>query len=137
MPTLDVSKKDFEKLFKEKVSISRLEELLEYVKGELDGQDGDALKVECKETNRPDLWSTEGLVREILARTGKEKGIKKYVVKKGNIEVFINENLQKVRPLIACAVVKDVKIDDDFIVQMVQLQEKVGETFGRKEEKLG
>ncbi|MDD4250994.1 MAG: phenylalanine--tRNA ligase subunit beta [Candidatus ainarchaeum sp.] len=137
MPTLDVSKKDFEKLFKEKVSISRLEELLEYVKGELDGQDGDSLKVECKETNRPDLWSTEGLVREILARTGKEKGIKKYVVKKGNIEVFINENLQKVRPLIACAVVKDVKIDDDFIVQMVQLQEKVGETFGRKRRETG
>jgi phenylalanyl-tRNA synthetase beta chain len=137
MPTLEVSKKDFEKLLGEKVSIPRLEELLEFVKGELDGVQNDVLKVDCKETNRPDLWSTEGLAREILAKIGKEKGVKKYVVEKGDIEVFIDKNLEKIRPFIVCAVVKNVKIDNDFIIQMVQLQEKVGDTFGRKRKETG
>ena len=137
MPTLDISKKDLEKLVGKKLSMPVLEESLEYVKGEIDGVDGDTIKVDCKETNRPDLWSTEGIAREIKARMGKEKGIKKYVVKKGNIVVYIDKNLEKVRPLIACAVVKGVKIDDDFIVQMVQLQEKVGESFGRKRKEIG
>jgi phenylalanyl-tRNA synthetase beta chain len=137
MPTLEVSKKDLEKLTNTKFSKAKLEEALEYVKGELDGQDGDSLKVDCKETNRPDLWSTEGLAREIKARLGKEKGIRKYKVNKGDVEVFIDKNIEKVRPLIACAVVKGVKIDNNFIVQMVQLQEKVGETFGRRRKETG
>ena len=137
MPTLDVSKKDFEKLVGKKFSQGQLEEVLEYVKGEIDGQDGDALKVECKETNRPDLWSTEGLAREIKARIGKEKGIPSYRVNKGHVNVHIDKNLETVRPFIVCAVVKDVKIDNNFIVQMVQLQEKVGDTFGRKRKETG
>ena len=137
MPTLDVSKKDLERLVGQKFSRTDLDEILEYVKGELDGVEGDNLKVDCKDTNRPDLWSTEGLARDIKARLGKAKGIKKYNVKKGKICVTVDKNLEKVRPLIACAVVRGVKIDNAFIVQMVQLQEKVGESFGRKRKEVG
>ncbi len=137
MPTLDVSKKDLEKLIGKKFSKNELEEVLEYVKGEIDSVNGDELKIDCKETNRPDLWSAEGLAREIKARTLKESGIKKYVVKKSNVTVTIDKNLEKVRPLIACAIVKNVKIDENFLIQMVQLQEKVGDTFGRKRKETG
>lgn len=137
MPTLEVSKKDLEKLVGKKLSISQLETILEYVKGEIDAVEGDTLKVDCKETNRPDLWSTEGIARELSARLGLDKGIKKYSVKKSNVKVIIDKNIEKVRPLIACALVKDVKIDNDFIIQLVQLQEKVGDTFGRKRKETG
>jgi len=99
--------------------------------------DGDSIKIDVKETNRPDLWSAEGIAREIKARIGKEKGIKKYKTTKGKIKVYVDKNIAKVRPLIACAVVKGVKVDNDFIIQMVQLQEKVGETFGRKRKEAG
>jgi phenylalanyl-tRNA synthetase beta chain len=137
MPTIEASKKDLEKLIGKKFSKEQLEEALLFVKGELDGQDGDTLKIDVKETNRPDLWSAEGIAREIKARIGKEKGIKTYKTTKGKIKVFVDKNLEKVRPLIACAVVKGVKVDNDFIIQMVQLQEKVGETFGRKRKETG
>jgi phenylalanyl-tRNA synthetase beta chain len=137
MPTLDVSKKDLEKLVGKKFNQSELEEVLEYVKGEIDGIEGDNLKVDCKETNRPDLWSTEGLAREIKARIGKEKGIKKYKVKKSNVEVIIDKNLKNIRPLIACAIVKNVNISENLLIQLIQLQEKVGDTFGRKRKETG
>jgi phenylalanyl-tRNA synthetase beta chain len=137
MPTLDVSKKDLEKLVGKKFNQSELEEVLEYVKGEIDGIEGDNLKVDCKETNRPDLWSTEGLAREIKARIGKEKGIKKYKVKKSNVEVIIDKNLKNIRPLISCAIVKNVNISENLLIQLIQLQEKVGDTFGRKRKETG
>ncbi len=137
MPTLEVRKKDFEKLLGKKLSKKEIEETVEYVKGELEGFEDGMLKIDCKETNRPDLWSAEGLAREIKPRIGKERGIKKYLVKKSNIDVFINENLKQVRPLIVCALVKGVRVDDDFIKQIVQLQEKVGDTFGRRRKEAG
>ncbi|MEI7961862.1 MAG: phenylalanine--tRNA ligase subunit beta [archaeon] len=137
MPNIEVSKKDLESLFGKSFSRVELEEALEFVKGEIDALDGDALRVDCKEPNRPDLWSAEGIARELKARFGKEKGVAEYKVHKGDVNVHIDSNLLSVRPLIACAVVKGVKIDEDFIKQIVQLQEKVGESFGRKRKEIG
>ena len=137
MPNIEVSKKDLESLIGKKFSREELEETLEYVKGEIDSLEGDALKIDCKETNRPDLWSSEGLAREIRARMGKEKGIMKYKVSKGSVNVFVDANIEKIRPLIACAVIKNVKITEEFLIQMIQLQEKVGENYGRKRKELG
>jgi phenylalanyl-tRNA synthetase beta chain len=137
MPNLEVSKKDLEKLVGKSFTRAELEDTLEYVKGEIDSLEGDALRIDCKETTRPDVWSAEGIARELKARMGKEKGIKKYSVRKSNIDVFIHHNLEKVRPLIVCALVKDVTITEDFLIQMIQLQEKVGEGYGRKRKELG
>jgi len=137
MPTIESSKKDLEKLIGKKFTDAQLENLLMYVKGEIDGREGDILKIDVKETNRPDLWSSEGIAREISARIGKESGIRKYKTTKSKVKVIVDKNLEKVRPLIVCAVVKNVKIDNDFIIQMVQLQEKVGEGFGRKRKETG
>ena len=77
-----------------KYSRDQLEDTLEFIKGEIDSLEGDALKIDCKETNRPDLWCTEGIARELRARTGQEKGIKKYFVKKSGVKVFIHQNLE-------------------------------------------
>ena len=137
MPNIEVSKKDLESLVGKSFTRIELEEALEYVKGEIDALDGDALRIDCKEPNRPDLWSAEGIAREIRARMGKEKGVAEYKVHKGDVAVHVDANLQGVRPLIACAVVKGVTINDEFIKQIVQLQEKVGESFGRKRKELG
>lgn len=138
MPKIDVSVKDLELLSNLKFSSKeKLEDVLEFVKGEIDALDGDALKVDCKDPNRPDFWSAEGLARELKARTGKERGLTKYKVQKSNVKVFIDGNLEKIRPLISCAVVKDIKVTENLLVQMIQLQEKLGESFGRKRKELG
>ena len=111
MPTIEASKKDLEKLIGKKFTDNQLEDALMYVKGEVDGKDGDAIKIDVKETNRPDLWSSEGIAREIKARIGKDKGIKKYKTTKGKkeklirldfsvdvniIEKFLQDNMQKI-----------------------------------------
>jgi len=132
MPTVEVSVKDLEKLVGVKMGRTELDEALMYVKGEIDGEENGVLKIDIKDTNRPDLWSAEGIARELRARLGKEKGIPKYKMKKSKVTVKVEKSVEKVRPLIVASIIRNVKVTDDLLVQMIQLQEKVAQTFGRK-----
>ena len=132
MPTLEISKSDRESLCGKKFSPAELEEALLCVKGELELVEGDRLRVDVKETNRPDFWSTEGIARQVKGFLGKEKGLPKFSVKKGRVEIIVDKSVEKIRPKIAGAVVWDVKVTKELLEQMIQLQEKVTLTFGRR-----
>lgn len=136
MPTVDVNLKDLEKLIGRKLP-KDLDDLFMYVKGEVDAKEGNDVKLDIKDTNRADLWSAEGIARELKAKLGYDRGLVKYKLKKGKVSVTIDKNLEDTRPLIACGIARNVKVTDDFIVQMVQLQEKVGITLGRKRKEAG
>lgn len=85
--------------------------------------------------NRPDWYAIEGLVRSIKTYTTQE--IPTYKAKKSNYQVIIEKGVQKIRPYTVCAVIKGIKFDDQKIKDIVQLQEKLGSTLGRKIKKLG
>src|SRR3989338_7311012 len=137
MPNVEINLNDLGALVGRKLSLEQAREALLFVKGEIDSVDGNEIVVDVKETNRPDLLSAEGIARELKGHLGKEKGLPKYKVKRGKIECTIEKTVEKVRPFIACAIVKDVKISDAFLRQMIQLQEKIGLTFGRKRKETG
>ncbi len=81
MPTIDISLKDLGKLIGKEITLHELEqEALLWVKGEIDGVDDDTIKIDCKESNRPDLWSTEGVARALKPFFTDERGIREYVV---------------------------------------------------------
>ncbi|MFH1586434.1 MAG: phenylalanine--tRNA ligase subunit beta [Candidatus Diapherotrites archaeon] len=136
MPTVEVEKKDLEKLIGKKFSKQELEDALMYVKGEVDAWEGDLLKVDMKDTNRPDLWSTEGIARELKGRLGIRKGMPEYKVKKSGISAEVDPALKNIRPKAAYAIARGVKVTDEFIRQIVQLQEKICMTFGRKRDEV-
>jgi len=97
--------------------------------------EGDKIFVEVL-PNRPDWLSVEGLARSLKAFLEIEPGLKEYKAIEGKIEVKVDKSVEKVRPHIVCAVIRGVKIDDSLIQSMMQIQEKLHETFGRKREKL-
>ncbi len=130
MPKFEISKMDLEKLVGRKFSIKELEDALLFAKTELDGHDGDTLKVDVKDTNRPDLWSVEGIARELKGHLKIEEGLPKYSVKKANWKATV-ESPDEFHPFVTAAVIRNVKITEAVLSQMVQLQEKVGGTFGR------
>jgi len=139
MPTIDVDYADFEKtlgvgLFKD---MEKLDEILAFVKGEaklLDEREG-IVSVEIKDTNRPDLWSVEGLTRALRGFLGLEKGSRHYVVGKPVVEVNVDPRLKNIRPFIGCSVVKDVKLTDVVIRGLMHLQDKLDMTYGRNRQK--
>ena len=133
MPTIDISLKDLSKLVGKEITLENFEpEALLWIKGEIDGIDGDNIKIDCKESNRPDLWSTEGIARAVSPFYTKERGIRKYNVEDSDVYLHVDRSVDKIRPYISAAIIEDITITDDLIKQLIQIQEKVTTTFGRK-----
>jgi phenylalanyl-tRNA synthetase beta chain len=87
--------------------------------------------------NRPDLLSMQGYIRSFLCFLEK-KGTPKYKVKKPekNYKVKIDKSVKQVRPYTACAIVKNLKFDEEKIKEIVDIQEKLHKTLGRNRRKL-
>jgi len=136
MPTIEFSYKDLCGLLGKKIPLKQLEEDILYVKGEFEEVDGDRVKIEIADTNRPDLWSVEGIARELKARLGIKTGLPRYKSKKSGLKVHVDKNLKNIRPYTVCAVIKGINFTDEVLLQIIQLQEKVCETFGRKRDQV-
>ncbi len=132
MPTLDIHKQDLEELVGRKFTLEELEGALKFVKGEIDGVNGHELKIDIKATDRPDLWNVEGIARALRAHYSKNQGIPKYSMSKPELTINISEKVKKVRPCIAAAIIRNIKVDDDILKQLIQAQEKIAGTFGRR-----
>ncbi|QDA32339.1 phenylalanine--tRNA ligase subunit beta [Thermococcus indicus] len=136
MPKFDVSKADLERLVGKEFSVEEWEDLFLYAKCELDDvweEDGRIyFKVDSKDTNRPDLWSAEGIARQIRWALGFEKGLPKYEVEESGVTVYVDEKLKDIRPYGLYAIVEGLSLDEEALRQMINLQEKVALTFGRR-----
>jgi phenylalanyl-tRNA synthetase beta chain len=88
--------------------------------------------------NRPDLLSYQGFKRAFLGFLGKKPGLKKYKIHKPekNYTVKIDSSLKDIRPYTACAIVKNLKLNDEKIKELIDIQEKLHATVGRKRKKL-
>jgi phenylalanyl-tRNA synthetase beta chain len=88
--------------------------------------------------NRPDLLSYHGFKRAFLAFLNKETGLKKYKINKPekDYKVIIDSSVKDIRPYTACAIVKGLKFDDEKIKEIIDMQEKLHFTLGRKRKKI-
>ncbi|VVC04667.1 Phenylalanine--tRNA ligase beta subunit [Candidatus Burarchaeum australiense] len=84
--------------------------------------------------NRPDLFSIEGIARALNSFYGKAPG--EYAAKKSDYAVKIDPSVGASRPFFVGAVVKGVKMDESALKSLIQLQEKLHETVGRKRKKV-
>ncbi len=132
MPTIDIHKQDLEELVGRKFTVKELEEAAQYFKGEVEAVDGHNIKLEIKSTDRPDLWNVEGVARVLRAQFSKNQGIPNYKAKSPKITINVSKKVKGIRPCIAAAVVRNIKIDDFSLKQLIQAQEKIAGTFGRK-----
>jgi phenylalanyl-tRNA synthetase beta chain len=142
MPTIDIDYKELQHLLNIQLDddagdLEKLDDMLAYVKAEVKGynrQDG-TVNVEFKDTNRPDLWSVEGLARALQGYIGQEKGIKQYSLESSNVDIYVSHELYTIRPYIACALIKNVHLTDSIIRGLMHLQEKLDQTYGHKRQK--
>ena len=86
--------------------------------------------------DRPDLFSVEGLARGLRAFLDITPGMKEYRSVEGGIRVKVDDSVMSVRPCFSCAVIRNVNVTDDLIRSMMELQEKLHLTIGRKRSKL-
>ena len=86
--------------------------------------------------DRPDMYSVEGAARGMRAFMGFETGMKNYPITRSGLEVFIDKSVKNVRPHFLCGVVRGVEIDDNMLKSIMEMQEKLHTTIGRKRKKL-
>ncbi len=87
--------------------------------------------------NRPDLLSYQNFKNAFLSFAKKPTGIRKVKINKPekNYQVTIDRSLKNIRPHTACAIVKNLKFDDEKIKEIIDIQEKLHLTIGRKRKK--
>ncbi|MBL7100341.1 MAG: phenylalanine--tRNA ligase subunit beta [Nanoarchaeota archaeon] len=134
MPTITLNKKVFERLVGKKLPLDQLQEKISFLGTDLEKIEGNDIVVEVF-PNRPDMLSEQGFARAFSSFVGKKIGLRKYIVKKSNYKVIIDNSVKLVRPYTACAVVKEIKFDDEKIKEIVQIQEKLHITYGRNRKK--
>ncbi len=134
MPTVEFSLEDLGQLLGKKITAKELEDAILHAKGEVESVNGDAVKVDIKDTNRPDLWSVEGIARELRSNYGIEEGLPKFNIAKSGVVMKVDAKVERVRPKTVGAVVRRLKLSDYAIKQLIQLQEKIHQTYGRNRE---
>ena len=135
MPTIDVDYSEFEKLLGLELhkDMEKVDDILALVKGELKSFDekAGAMSVEIKDSNRPDIWNIEGLVRTLRGLLGLETEVREYAVGKSLTDVYVDGRLGDIRPYIGCSIVKNVKLTDAILRGLMHLQDKLDHTYGR------
>lgn len=137
MPKITVSKKELDSLIGKKIDTEKLNELLMLnLKAEIGSSEGDELAIKFDDTNRPDLWSTEGIARNLRNLLGITSGLKEYRTEPSGFTVTVDERkLENIRPFIACSIVKNIKLTDALIKSFMQMQDKLDTNYGRKRKK--
>ncbi|MFH2028647.1 MAG: phenylalanine--tRNA ligase subunit beta [Nanoarchaeota archaeon] len=138
MPTITFSLKDLQNLVGKKLTIEEIQDLAHYGKGDFEGYDKetDEVKIDFGDTNLPYLWSVEGFARLINQILGKQKGISALSISKGNYKVIVDRSVSNVRPHISSFVAKGQKISEYLLKQIIQLQEKLCDNYGRRRQKV-
>ena len=146
MPKIEVNERLFFNLLGTQYDYDTLEDRLTCGKAELDERPDSALpedqrviKIELNDTNRPDLWSTAGIARQLrLHKGGKATDYSNFLSTKdklvdcGNRIVTVDPQLKDIRPYMIAFVISGKPIDEPMLLDIIQTQEKLCWNFGRK-----
>ncbi|MGP1458320.1 MAG: phenylalanine--tRNA ligase subunit beta [Treponema sp.] len=150
MPKIEVNEELFFNLLSEKYDYDILEKKLTCAKAELDekpdaanAEDKRVIKIELNDTNRPDLWSTNGIARQLRLHSGEPAAdYGRFMSKKGDIKdyknrvVIVEPALKEIRPFMVAFIICGKSINEPMLLDIIQTQEKLAWNFGRKRKSL-
>ncbi len=110
-------------------------EALPQIKASVENVEGDVITLEIT-GDRPDLLCRQGIARAINGLRGSEAGAPKLDVKPTTNEVVVDDSVLSVRPVIVCALARGLSLDDEDIAELMQVQEKLTLTHGRRRRKV-
>ena len=134
MPTISVEQSLLKILVESRGRVHDIEDLaqrLPLIGCDIDSCDEQNLEVEIF-PDRPDLLSAETLVHGILPFLHDSPPMPNLVVQPGTISVKVAKDLESIRPVILAAVVRGVEVDDAIIKRLMEHQEKLHFSLGRR-----
>jgi phenylalanyl-tRNA synthetase beta chain len=133
LPTVTLNKTVFEKLVGKELPLEELKDRISMLGTDLESIENDEIHVEIF-PNRPDLLSEQGFARAFSSFIGIKPGLRKYEVQSSGQKVIVDSSVT-MRPYTACAIVRNLSLNDERIRELMQVQEKLATTHGRNRKK--
>ena len=131
MPAVTFNKMDLLNLIGKKLKDEEIEEIVNSFKSNVEEITNEEIKVELT-ADRIDMFTVEGFARAIKGLMG----IKLNEIKIHDSKITVFKEDVPVRPFIACAIVKNIKMNDLLIKSLMNAQEILHETIGRKRKRV-
>jgi len=109
-----------------------INQIFAFVKGDVESLEADAVSIEVKDSNRPDIWAVEGIARALRGYLAVGRAREIRVAGRSSLKVVIDKSVKSIRPFISTAVVKGLQPTDEALKSWINLQEKLDRTYGRK-----
>jgi len=135
MAVVEFDRKDLEQLVGKKLTEKDYEERIPMMGAPLESIDEKTVAYEIF-PDRCDMLSIEGFARAVRYFLGLESKIPAYTCGRSGVTLRVDSSVKKVRPCISAAVVRNVRLSDEFVSSLMQVQEKLHETLGRKRKKV-
>jgi len=116
------------------LAINELEENLFLLKCELKNVTDDTATIEVN-PDRTDMLSVEGIARALRGFLEIELGAPKYPTRLSKFQAIVEPSVAKVRPYLACGIVRNISLTSEQIAEFMQFQERLTSTFGRNRKK--
>ncbi|MHB8634813.1 MAG: phenylalanine--tRNA ligase subunit beta [Thermoplasmatota archaeon] len=112
-----------------------LAERMPMLGGDLERVEGGKITIEWF-PNRPDLLTLEGTGRAMRAFLGVKPGLTEYPVREARTELTVAPAVAALRPYAGLCFVRGVPFDDDYVATVMDAQEKLTHSPGRRRKKI-
>lgn len=114
---------------------TEVEERLPMMGVAFEGWEGDTLSIDVF-ANHPDWYSVEGLARGLRGFLGVQTGLQQYAITDSGHAFTVEKGVEAVRPFAAGAFVRGLALDDAGLKSILDFQEKLHTTIGRRRKKV-
>ena len=135
MPVISIDFNDFKDLLGAEITKDEFIEKIPFIGADVERIEDNEIHVEFF-PDRPDLYSVEGVARAMRAFLNHKLGLQEYSVKSSDIKLIVDPSVNEVRPWIVSGLVRNVIFTDPFVKSIMDVQEKLHLTLGRKRKKV-
>lgn len=135
MPVITLSTRRISSLLGAEVTVDSLAELLSRLGMGIEEVGEGYVKVEYN-PNRPDFCSSVGIARALAGILGIKTGMPRYRVRKSRYKLYVDPNVKEVRPYITGLVADGLKLSDDDVAELIEMQEDLHWVLGRDRRKV-
>ncbi|MBS7615747.1 phenylalanine--tRNA ligase subunit beta [Candidatus Bathyarchaeota archaeon] len=134
MPVITLKVERFSKFIGKPLTVEDLVKWLPWIGFDIEETSKDYVKVEYN-PNRIDFCSYAGVARALKGFLELETGLPEYSAEEPKITLTIDKAVADVRPYMLAAVVRNIKLDEDAVAELMEMQEDLHWGVGRDRRK--
>lgn len=135
MVVVSLSYSDLVGLLGKEVPLKELENVIPMMGAGHEGVEDEVIRMDIF-PNRPDMYSVEGVARALRGFLGMEEGLPRYSARVSGFDFLVDENVKDVRPYAVAGLIKGLRLTEEMVVSIVELQERLHTGLGRKRKKV-